>query len=157
MKFQKGKNNGGFSLIEVLAAITVMAIVIGPICAGLVVSARLNARCETLLQDQLAVKSAVETLMADGIQATYDTDNNKLVIKNKSPAGVTVECAPYYEKTEKGEGTGEEKKTPEYSADNLPYAYNVTVKSTDERVAVTTIIRATDAQAKTPEGGDGGA
>lgn len=147
MKFQKGKNNGGFSLIEVLAAITVMAIVIGPICAGLVVSARLNARCETLLQDQLAVKSAVETLMADGIQATYDEENG-LQIVNKIPAGVEVVCAPYYEgKTE-----------PTYSAENLPYAYNVTVKSTDERVVVTTVIRATDAPADTtPEGGDGGA
>lgn len=144
MKFQKGKNNGGFSLIEVLAAITVMAIVIGPICAGLVVSARLNARCETLLQDQLAVKSAVETLMADGIQAKYD-EKKGLKIVNGSFDGLKVTFSPY-NLTE----------DPNYS-EKLPYAYDVTVSSADERVVVTTVIRATDAPAETPEGGDGGA
>lgn len=151
MKFQKGKNNGGFSLIEVLAAITVMAIVIGPICAGLVVSARLNARCETLLQDQLAVKSAVETLMADGIQATYDaetkdTETKGVKIVNGSFDGLKVTFSPY----NLTEDTN-------YS-EKLPYAYDVTVSSADERVVVTTVIRATDAPADTtPEGGDGGA
>lgn len=155
MKLKKGKNSGGFSLIEVLAAISIMAIVIGPICAGLVVSARLNARCETLLQDQLAVKSAVETLMAEGVQAKYDTENEKLVITNGEFSGLTLVFAPYVES--ESETEGEAKKEPEYSETNLPIAYKVTVKSSDDRLVVDTIIRATEAPADTTKGGEGGA
>lgn len=147
MKLKKGKNNGGFSLIEVLAAISIMAIVIGPICAGMVVSARLNARCETLLQEQLAVKSAVETLLAEGVSAEYD-EEGELVITNETEAlgNVTVEFEPYsFDDAQQPAPTPSEGEEQE-----LPIAYNVTATSESGRVVVSTIIRA----APPAEGGE---
>lgn len=58
---------GGFSLIEVVVAIALLGLVVVPICGGLVLSFRLNARTEALMQAQLAVSSVVETLMSEGI------------------------------------------------------------------------------------------
>lgn len=147
MKLKMGKNNGGFSLIEVLAAISIMAIVIGPICAGMVVSARLNARCETLLQEQLAVKSAIETLLAEGVSAEYN-EEGELVITNETETlgNVTVEFEPYsFDDEQQPAPTPSEGEEQE-----LPIAYNVTATSESGRVVVSTIIRA----APPAEGGD---
>lgn len=65
----KRKHNEGSSLIEILVGIVVLALIVVPTCTSLVMSARINAKAEQLLQDQLAVSSAVETLMATGISA----------------------------------------------------------------------------------------
>lgn len=67
MKDAKNKGTGGFSLVEVLAAITVLGLIAAPIGASLVLSHRLNARSRQLMEDQLAVSNAIETLMAEGI------------------------------------------------------------------------------------------
>ena len=63
----KQKQNAGFSLVEVLVAIVLLGALLVPTCSGLVLSARLNAKTDDLMQAQLAVSSAVETLMAEGI------------------------------------------------------------------------------------------
>ena len=64
----EGRNGtAGFSLIEVLAAITILGLLTAPLCGSLVLAARLNARGDALLQARLLVNSAVETLMAEGI------------------------------------------------------------------------------------------
>lgn len=63
---------GGFSLIEVVVAIALLGLVVVPICGGLVLSFRLNARTEALMQAQLAVSSVVETLMSEGITGASD-------------------------------------------------------------------------------------
>lgn len=68
MKDAKNKGTGGFSLVEVLAAITVLGLIAAPIGASLVMSHRINARSHQLMQAQLAVSSTVETLMAEGIE-----------------------------------------------------------------------------------------
>lgn len=65
------KNNGGFSLIEVLLSIVILAAVVIPTCSAMVMSYRLNAKSEQLMRSQLAVSSAVETLMASGITDAY--------------------------------------------------------------------------------------
>ena len=67
MKDAENRGTAGFSLIEVLAAITVLGLVAAPVSASLVLSHRLNVRSQQLLQAQLAVSNAVETLMAEGI------------------------------------------------------------------------------------------
>lgn len=61
------KQDGGFSLIEVVLAMVILALIVVPTCTSLVLSFRVNAKAEALLQAQLAVSSAVEELMADGI------------------------------------------------------------------------------------------
>ena len=67
----KAKHNGGFSLIEVLIAMVILAMIVVPTCTALVMSTKINAKTEALTQAQLAVSSAVETLMAKGIQTDY--------------------------------------------------------------------------------------
>lgn len=66
MVLRKHNQTAGFSLIEVLVAITILGLVVVPIGSSLVLSFRLNARSGDTLQAQLAVSSAVETIMAEG-------------------------------------------------------------------------------------------
>ena len=64
----KHKHDGGFSLIEVVLAMVILALIVVPTCTSLVLSFRVNAKAEAMLQAQLAVSSAVEQLMANGIE-----------------------------------------------------------------------------------------
>ena len=64
----KNKQDGGFSLIEVVLAMVILALIVVPTCTSLVLSFRVNAKAEAMLQAQLAVSSAVEQLMANGIE-----------------------------------------------------------------------------------------
>ena len=81
----KGKHNGGFSLVEVLVAITLMASIVVPVCTGMLVAPRVNAKAEAMLEAKIAVSSAVETLMAEGI------DQKKLDDYPNRFAGVDIE------------------------------------------------------------------
>ena len=72
MVLRKHNQTAGFSLIEVLVAITILGLVVVPIGSSLVLSFRLNARSGDTLQAQLAVSSAVETIMAEGYDSSVD-------------------------------------------------------------------------------------
>lgn len=65
------KHNEGFSLVEVLLAMVLLAAIVIPTCTSLVLSFRVNAKAEALTQAQLAVSSAVETLMTKGMTKEY--------------------------------------------------------------------------------------
>ena len=67
----KRKYNEGFTLVELLVSIVILAAIVIPTCTSLVLSYRLNAKARELTQAQLAVSSAVETLMAKGITDEY--------------------------------------------------------------------------------------
>jgi len=125
----KKKHNEGFSLVETLISIAVLALIVIPTCSGIVMGFRMNAKADELMKAQLAVSSAVETLMAEGIEkasGTYDVEEIDGENVDRFP-DVKVE-------THKNEG------------DNW---YTVTVTSEiDPDVKVTTSIRAV-----TPEGG----
>lgn len=56
----------GFTLVEVIVTIAIMGLVSAPICASLVLAARLNARSQAVMEAQLNVRNAVETLMEKG-------------------------------------------------------------------------------------------
>ena len=85
----KQKTNGGFSLMEVVVAMAVLAIVVVPVCSGMILSARMNAKAEATLQARIAVSSAVETLMAEGISGASDTYDVTSDGEDRFP-GVTV-------------------------------------------------------------------
>ena len=87
----KVKNNAGFSLIEVLIAIVLMASITIPICTGMVVSPKVNAKAEAMLRAKIAVSSAVETLMAEGI------DPDDLTTIPERFEGVTIELKKDHE------------------------------------------------------------
>ena len=76
MKKKRVNGKEGVTLVEVLVAITVLGIVTAALGGSLVVSNRINSRSEQIIKDRLAVSSAVETLMAEGIHDTTDTTSD---------------------------------------------------------------------------------
>ena len=127
----KKKYNEGFSLVESLVAIAVLALIVIPCCSGIVMAFRMNAKADQLMQAQLAVSSAVETLMAEGIEKA--SDKYDFVGESDEYPFVSIKT----EEVKNGEAV-------------QPY-YKVTVTSTIEGatdISVTTYIRAV-----APEGG----
>lgn len=72
------KDNKGFSLVELLVAIVIMAAFVIPTCSAFVLTARMNNKTDEMMQAQLAVSSAVETLMAKGI--TVEKDGQSITV-----------------------------------------------------------------------------
>lgn len=70
-----GKRSGGFSLIETLISIVILGAMVVPTCTALVMTIRLNDKTEAMLQAQLTVSSAVETLMAEGMSGVMYDDS----------------------------------------------------------------------------------
>ena len=66
----KLKNNGGFSLVETLVAMVILGLITVPVLSGMTVAIRAMNYSEQMMKSQLAVSSAVETLMAEGIKET---------------------------------------------------------------------------------------
>jgi prepilin-type N-terminal cleavage/methylation domain-containing protein len=99
------KHNEGFSLVEVLLAMVLLAAIVIPTCTSLVLSFRVNAKAEALTQAQLAVSSAVETLMAEGIdgeRAAYVIENFNCIY-DSIPSNDKEEGAATITETEPGE------------------------------------------------------
>ena len=159
----KQKNNGGYSLIEVLVAISILGIIVSPVCANLLMSLRATEKTDEILQAQLAVSSAVETLMAEGIPWESHVD-----ICEK-PECVTEHLHLYYDCGEADEegtyqnagilGNRFENVTVETwheRAEDLYYKVEVT-SELEPSVSVTTYVRAVEVEFNlTPdEGGDG--
>lgn len=69
---RKVKSSKGFTLVETVAAITVLTLVVAAVTASLIASIQFNARTEQRLQAELAVSNAVERLLAEG----YDPDGS---------------------------------------------------------------------------------
>ena len=119
-----GKRDEGFSLIEVLVAIAVLAIFVIPTCSSLVMSLRMTDKTDSTLHAQLTVSSAVEQLMATGIEVDKETGEPLDYSSEFTDIEITVDKVP-------DESTG----------DPLPY-YKVTViYKPDESISVTTHIR----------------
>ena len=78
----KQNRNGGYSLIEILLAIVLLGAIMVPTCTSLVMSIKINDRTDEMMQAQLAVSSAVETLMAEGI---YKVDGTAKIDSNRFP------------------------------------------------------------------------
>lgn len=110
------ERTAGFSLLEVVVAIAIIGLISAPICSSLILAGRINAHSQAVMEAHLNVRSAVETLMKDGVTAESDK------YRESDFPNVTV-------KTEK-------------DGDN-PYYY-VTVKDnhTDPLVTVETYVRA---------------
>lgn len=132
MRKTRKQRTAGFTLVEVIVAIAIMGLVSAPICASLVLAGRLNARSRAVMEAQLEVRTAVETLMAEGIAEAADS------YRAEDFPNVTV-------------------KTTEVRTEGdvvLPY-YHVAVsdKQTEPLVTVETYIREVEALKAAPEGG----
>lgn len=147
------RNNGGFSLVEVVVAMAILGIFATASCTCLVLAHDMNGKTDGILQSRLAVSSAVETLMAEGITAesaeydlipVLDEDGNAVLNEDNTPKledrfpEVRVETVQYVDEDEKV----------------LPY-YNVTVTSKDESISITTQVRKAYVPAEAPTPDDG--
>lgn len=130
----KRRNEAGFSLIEVLVAIAILAAVVLPTCSALVLSVRMNDKTDALMQAQLAVSSAVETLMAEGIPAGTSNTTERNDYGNNG----TIDRFPDVKIAVK-------QATKDNDNTVLPY-YNVTVTSNDGLVTVTTSVAIAQSQ-----------
>jgi prepilin-type N-terminal cleavage/methylation domain-containing protein len=132
----KKQNNSGFSLVEVLVAIVVLSAIVIPVCSSILLSVRMNAKADDMLQARVAVSSAVETLMAQGITHAnnqYDIADGKDGKQDLFP-DVTISTTADPNETE-------------------PAYYTVTVTDTNQLVTVTTKIRAVEpVEETTPDG-----
>ena len=67
----KRKHDEGFTLVEMLVSIVILAAIVIPTCTSLTLSFRMNAKADDMMKAQLAVSSTVETLMATGITEEF--------------------------------------------------------------------------------------
>lgn len=91
------ERTAGFSLLEVVVAIAIIGLISAPICSSLILAGRINAHSQAVMEAHLNVRTAVETLMKDGV--TEESDNYhpdefpNVTIKTKK------EADPYYRVT----------------------------------------------------------
>lgn len=90
----KRKSEAGFSLVEVLVSMVILGLTIVPMMSGMVVALKSIGMADEMMHAQLAVSSAVEELMAEGISNSTNLDLEGV---NVQVAEVTGE--PYYNVT----------------------------------------------------------
>ena len=61
------ERTAGFSLLEVVVAIAIIGLISAPICTSLILAGRINAHSQAVMEAHLNVRTAVETLMKDGV------------------------------------------------------------------------------------------
>lgn len=124
------KYNEGFSLVELLVSIVILAAIVLPTCTSLVLSYRLNAKARELMQAQLAVSSTVETLMAQGV-----TDEFVTAVKE------SAQKDPAWMETTILEGTSDQFPGLKFTLEDKGEYYSVKVMDENELVEVNTSIR----------------
>jgi prepilin-type N-terminal cleavage/methylation domain-containing protein len=137
----KKKHDEGFSLVELLVSIVILAAIVLPTCTSLVLSYRLNAKSRDMMQAQLAVSSTVETLMAQGIDAERVATlkaNNQV----NADQHIIYDCAWDSEKSELSQTDDYPEVVITITEDKSADGYvTLTVSDDDGLVTVTTQIR----------------
>lgn len=93
------QNNLGFSLIETVVAMAILGAFSVSIATSLVLSLRMNEKTSTLMQEQMAVSSAVEALMASGY-----SEDNETTVENDFSVSVDIEPKGAYYDVEISKG-----------------------------------------------------
>ena len=110
------ERTAGFSLLEVVVAIAIIGLISAPICSSLILAGRINAHSQAVMEAHLNVRTAVDTLLKDGV-----TEAKPAYRKSDFP-NVTI-------KTEK-------------DGENPYYRVTVSDKPTEPLVTVKTYVRA---------------
>ena len=110
------ERTAGFSLLEVVVAIAIIGLISAPICSSLILAGRINAHSQAVMEAHLNVRTAVETLVKDGVTAESDK------YRERDFPNVTI-------KTEK-------------DGENPYYRVTVSDKPTEPLVTVKTYVRA---------------
>lgn len=92
------ERTAGFSLLEVVVAIAIIGLISAPICSSLILAGRINAHSQAVMEAHLNVRTAVETLMKDGVTAE---SNNYRADEFPKVTIITVKDSknPYYHVT----------------------------------------------------------
>ena len=99
------ERTAGFSLLEVVVAIAIIGLISAPICSSLILAGRINAHSQAVMEAHLNVRTAVETLMQDGV--TQPSDNYRAeAFPNVTVKTVKDGDNPYYRVTVKDKHTG---------------------------------------------------
>ena len=92
------ERTAGFSLLEVVVAIAIIGLISAPICSSLILAGRINAHSQVVMEAHLNVRTAVETLMQDGV--TQPSDNYRAgAFPNVTVKTVKDGENPYYHVT----------------------------------------------------------
>lgn len=98
------ERTAGFSLLEVVVAIAIIGLISAPICSSLILAGRINAHSQVVMEAHLNVRTAVETLMKDGVTEASDNyhadEFPNVTIKTEKVVG-----KPYYHVTVKDNHT----------------------------------------------------
>ena len=98
------ERTAGFSLLEVVVAIAIIGLISAPICSSLILAGRINAHSQAVMEAHLNVRTAVETLMKDGVTEARDEYRKKDFPKVKIETE-EVKGKPYYHVTVKDRHT----------------------------------------------------
>lgn len=134
------RNNGGFSLVEIVVAMAMLGAFATAACTSLVLAHRMNGKTDSMLQAQLAVSSAIETMMAEGIDATRIQENSTEYNPVTVADNVTITATQATEIVKDDAGNAVKDAEGNEVKVALPY-YEVTVTSINESIQVTTHIR----------------
>ena len=92
------ERTAGFSLLEVVVAIAIIGLISAPICSSLILAGQINAHSQAVMEAHLNVRTAVETLMKDGITeaspAYHESEFPNVTVKTEQ-----VDGKPYYHVT----------------------------------------------------------
>ena len=92
------ERTAGFSLLEVVVAIAIIGLISAPICSSLILAGRINAHSQAVMKAHLSVRTAVETLMKDGV--TEESNNYRPgAFSNVTVSTVKDGGNPYYRVT----------------------------------------------------------
>ena len=98
------ERTAGFSLLEVVVAIAIIGLISAPIRSSLILAGRINAHSQAVMEAHLNVRTAVETLMQDGV--TQPSDNYRAeAFPNVTVKTVKDGDNPYYRVTVKDKHT----------------------------------------------------
>ena len=92
------ERTAGFSLLEVVVAIAIIGLISAPICSSLILAGRINAHSQVVMEAHLNVRTAVETLMKNGVTEASD-DYRKEAFPNVTVKTVKDSENPYYHVT----------------------------------------------------------
>ena len=92
------ERTAGFSLLEVVVAIAIIGLISAPICTSLILAGRINAHSQAVMEAHLNVRTAVETLMQDGVTAERG-EYRKNEFPHVTIATKKVDGKPYYHVT----------------------------------------------------------
>lgn len=88
----RNRKNGGYTLIETMISIVILAIIVVPTGNSIVLSYKVNAKTEALMDAELRLTSAVEYLKFYGYEESKDYEEALGVSYEKSGNSIVIEC-----------------------------------------------------------------